>query len=107
MSPITYDRDLFRTRMAILQQVRWAKKVLAYAKCVRETGGDWSNPDCMRLVWPVGHSGGRPRDPGVVEELLAAMPEDLQEQVAASLMETQERLIGQYSAEAFELMDAL
>jgi hypothetical protein len=72
-----------------------------------QAGGDWSNPECMKLLWPMGHSGGRPRDPGVVEELLAAMPEDVQEHVAASLMETQGRLIEQYSAEAFELMESL
>lgn len=107
--PISYDARLFRSRMAVIQNNKWAKKVLAYAKCVRATGGDWSNPDCMKLVWPMGPyvTINPPDEPSLIEELLAQMPEEAQQHAAELLLEAQARLIEQSTAELEELNSQL
>ena len=46
---ITFDRDLFQTRMRILENLRAAKRALAYMRCVRENGGDWTHPGCLGI----------------------------------------------------------
>ena len=93
----TVERIL-RQQLAIMV-FRELKTHLAYVKCVQETGGDWDNPDCLRIMY----GSPEPPPPGeelpVLEELLAQMPEEDQPHVAASILEAQARLIEQYAAE--------
>jgi hypothetical protein len=103
--PETMKRILEEHHTYIL--VRVLKKHLAYYKCVQEAGGDWEDPDCLKILYggielpPPGEE--RPW----LEELLAQMPEDEQLQVATSILEAQVRLRDQYIPEIEELIGML
>jgi hypothetical protein len=118
----TVERIL-RQQLAIMV-FRELKTHLAYVKCVQETGGDWENPDCLRIVYgspeppPPGEELPVPMPPSslrvlqgtalpVLEELLAQMPEDEQQQVATSILEAQARLMEQYIPEIEEWIHGL
>lgn len=83
------------------------REVLAYIKCVRETGGDWLNPDCLRGTLVLPEPGPPGEELSLLEELLAQMPEDEQRQVAASIQKAQARLLEQYIPELEELTSSL
>ena len=103
--PETMERILEQHHTIIL--VRVLKKHVAYMKCVMEAGGDWENPDCLRIL----RGGLEPPSPGeellLLEELLAQMPKDEQLQVATSISEAQVRLRDQYIPELEELINML
>ena len=96
----TVERILRQQRtVAVLREL---KVYLAYFGCVLETGSDWDNPDCLRIIY----GSPEPPPPGeellLLEELLAQMPEDEQQQVATSMLEAQARLRDQYIPEIEE-----
>ena len=107
--PISYDVELFEGRMAVIQNIKWAKKTLALAKeyvnCIRAGGITDPYPDCMRILMDGAPNGifFAPQGPSIIGELLALMPDDAQEQVAGLMLEAQERLLERYHAELEEL----
>lgn len=107
--PISYDAELFHGRMAVIQNIKWAKKTLAvareYANCIRARGITDPYPDCMKILMEGGPTGifFATDGPTLIEELLALMPEDAQEHVAGLMLDAQERLLEQYHAELDEL----
>jgi len=102
---LTIDKDMLYLIKKMIEQIKAIKRVLAYVKCVRETGGDWANPDCMfpkrKIEIPEGYD--YQEEIPLLEELLAQMPEDEQRQVATSITNAQVGLIEQYTTEVEKL----
>ncbi len=95
---ITIDEDLFNLRLKIIEMANAARSAIAYFKCVRESGGDWTNADCLGLTRRVT----LPDVVGPIGELLAEMPEEEQQQVDESFRAAHERLLQRYDAELQE-----
>lgn len=99
--PLTFDKELFKTRKATLDTLKAAAKALKFVRCV---DGDYTMGKmlgCMGLSLPrvPGPIGQADAEVEMLEELMAEMDEDTRATVGIAVMEAQGRALERAQAD--------